>query len=49
MLGSGDILMVAGKGHEALQTIGSETLPFSDEATVRGILANMANASGGAE
>ncbi len=35
MLQSGDTLIVAGKGHEEGQTIGSETLPFSDHAEVR--------------
>ena len=36
-----DTLLIAGKGHETYQTIGSETLPFSDEATVRGLIASM--------
>ena len=40
-LQQGDTLLIAGKGHESYQTIGSETLPFSDEATVRGLIANM--------
>ena len=31
----GDVLAVAGKGHEQGQTIGGETLPFDDVATVR--------------
>ncbi len=31
----GDVLAVAGKGHEQGQTIGTETLPFDDVATVR--------------
>ena len=43
-LGDGDILLIAGKGHEVSQTIGSETLPFSDEATVRGVLAALGGA-----
>jgi UDP-N-acetylmuramoyl-L-alanyl-D-glutamate--2,6-diaminopimelate ligase len=29
-LASGDVLVIAGKGHESGQTIGSETRPFSD-------------------
>ena len=37
-LNHGDILLVAGKGHENNQLIGSETLPFSDEATVNAII-----------
>jgi UDP-N-acetylmuramoyl-L-alanyl-D-glutamate--2,6-diaminopimelate ligase len=40
-LGQGDVLLIAGKGHESQQMIGSETLPFSDEATVRGLIATM--------
>ncbi len=35
MLRSGDILLVAGKGHEAGQTIGKTVLPFSDHDAVR--------------
>jgi UDP-N-acetylmuramoyl-L-alanyl-D-glutamate--2,6-diaminopimelate ligase len=34
-LKSGDTLIVAGKGHEEGQTVGSITLPFSDHAEVR--------------
>jgi UDP-N-acetylmuramoyl-L-alanyl-D-glutamate--2,6-diaminopimelate ligase len=30
-LGAGDILLIAGKGHETGQTIGDEVLPFSDQ------------------
>ena len=35
MLRPGDVLAVAGKGHEGGQTIGALTLPFDDVATVR--------------
>ncbi|SFU02722.1 UDP-N-acetylmuramoylalanyl-D-glutamate--2,6-diaminopimelate ligase [Mesorhizobium sp. YR577] len=35
MLHAGDTLIVAGKGHEEGQTIGSETFPFSDHEEVR--------------
>ena len=31
----GDVLAIAGKGHEQGQTIGTETLPFDDAAVVR--------------
>jgi UDP-N-acetylmuramoyl-L-alanyl-D-glutamate--2,6-diaminopimelate ligase len=31
----GDVLAVAGKGHEQGQTIGAQTLPFDDAATIR--------------
>ncbi len=36
-LGPGDVLAVAGKGHEQGQTVGRETLPFDDVAVVRGL------------
>ncbi|MFN7103690.1 MAG: UDP-N-acetylmuramoyl-L-alanyl-D-glutamate--2,6-diaminopimelate ligase [Pseudorhizobium sp.] len=35
ILGSGDTLIVAGKGHEEGQTIGDRVLPFSDHVEVR--------------
>ncbi|MCA9594617.1 MAG: UDP-N-acetylmuramoyl-L-alanyl-D-glutamate--2,6-diaminopimelate ligase [Myxococcales bacterium] len=34
----GDVVVIAGKGHEPGQTIGNETLPFSDAETVRELL-----------
>ena len=34
-LRSDEILIVAGKGHENLQLIGSETLPFNDAVVAR--------------
>ncbi len=33
-LGAGDLLLVAGKGHEPGQTVGKEVLPFSDHDAV---------------
>jgi UDP-N-acetylmuramoyl-L-alanyl-D-glutamate--2,6-diaminopimelate ligase len=35
MLQAGDTLIVAGKGHEEGQTVGTVTLPFSDHAEIR--------------
>ena len=37
-LKSGDILVLAGKGHEAVQIIGNETLPFDDREISREII-----------
>ncbi|MER9297066.1 UDP-N-acetylmuramoyl-L-alanyl-D-glutamate--2,6-diaminopimelate ligase [Mesorhizobium sp. M0621] len=42
MLHAGDTLIVAGKGHEEGQTVGSETLHFSDHEEVRAALAERA-------
>jgi UDP-N-acetylmuramoyl-L-alanyl-D-glutamate--2,6-diaminopimelate ligase len=34
MLRDGDVLCIAGKGHETGQTIAGKTLPFSDHEAV---------------
>ena len=39
MLGAGDVLCVAGKGHETGQIVGGRTIPFSDHAAVQAALA----------
>jgi UDP-N-acetylmuramoyl-L-alanyl-D-glutamate--2,6-diaminopimelate ligase len=44
ILGPGDVLCVAGKGHETGQIVGSEELPFSDHQVVRSVLAEEAAA-----
>jgi UDP-N-acetylmuramoyl-L-alanyl-D-glutamate--2,6-diaminopimelate ligase len=38
-LTAGDVLLVAGKGHETGQIVGDRTLPFSDQSAVRAVLA----------
>jgi UDP-N-acetylmuramoyl-L-alanyl-D-glutamate--2,6-diaminopimelate ligase len=38
----GDVLLVAGKGHETGQIVGTETLPFSDHEAVAAALRDTA-------
>ncbi len=38
MLAKGDVLLVAGKGHETGQTIGATVIPFSDHEAVAAVL-----------
>lgn len=45
ILGTGDTLIVAGKGHEQGQTVGTVTLPFSDHAEIRKALGAQETAS----
>jgi len=37
-LAAGDVLLIAGKGHETGQIVGDRTLPFSDQAAARAAL-----------
>ena len=41
MLGAGDVLLIAGKGHETGQIIGDQVLPFSDHAAVAAALSGV--------
>ncbi len=38
LLGAGDVLLIAGKGHETGQIVGTTVLPFSDHEAVRAAL-----------
>jgi UDP-N-acetylmuramoyl-L-alanyl-D-glutamate--2,6-diaminopimelate ligase len=44
---SGDVIVVAGKGHEAYQIVGESVLPFDDRAEVRAALEGRARLAGG--
>jgi UDP-N-acetylmuramoyl-L-alanyl-D-glutamate--2,6-diaminopimelate ligase len=46
VLNAGDVLAVAGKGHEQGQIVGSTVLPFDDAAAVRVALAGLGDADG---
>jgi len=38
LVGDGDVLLIAGKGHETGQILGTTVLPFSDHEAVRAAL-----------
>ena len=38
----GDIVIIAGKGHETTQTIGDAVIPFDDRQVARAVLAEVA-------
>lgn len=40
----GDVLLIAGKGHESFQLVGSETLPFSDASVARNAIQSLSTA-----
>ena len=42
MMRAGDVVMVAGKGHETGQIVGDQVLPFSDHQAVRAALEDLA-------
>ena len=48
LLQAGDVLLVAGKGHETGQIIGDRTLPFSDHEVVRRMIAEIGAGGTGA-
>jgi UDP-N-acetylmuramoyl-L-alanyl-D-glutamate--2,6-diaminopimelate ligase len=43
MARAGDVLVVAGKGHETGQIVGDQVLPFSDHQAVRAALEEVAS------
>jgi UDP-N-acetylmuramoyl-L-alanyl-D-glutamate--2,6-diaminopimelate ligase len=40
-VGSGDVLLIAGKGHETVQLVGNESLPFDDAAIANHLMVQM--------
>ena len=46
---SGDVIVIAGKGHETTQTIGDTAVPFDDRLVAREVLAELSRPSGTGE
>ena len=42
MAGAGDVLLIAGKGHETTQTVGDAALPFDDRTVAAELLDELA-------
>ncbi|HEX2117808.1 MAG TPA: UDP-N-acetylmuramoyl-L-alanyl-D-glutamate--2,6-diaminopimelate ligase, partial [Acidimicrobiales bacterium] len=45
----GDVVILAGKGHETTQTVGNEVVPFDDRAVAAELLGDLPAAAGGRE
>ena len=45
-LGPGDVLVIAGKGHESGQTVGDRVLPFNDRDVARAVISRLENKRG---
>ena len=43
---AGDLVLVAGKGHETVQIVGDEQRPFSDRDLARRLASGMAEGNG---
>jgi UDP-N-acetylmuramoyl-L-alanyl-D-glutamate--2,6-diaminopimelate ligase len=42
----GDVVLIAGKGHESVQLVGDEARPFDDRAVARALLADRRSGAG---